>query len=195
MCSSFIPDCRFDNNYIKPFGDVFCPQTMWSGHKMLAEKDSSISRQAWQAKSSMQICQVCSNPFEEQTKSPFLKFGQGIATFEETQKPTQHVIVDVFCQGRFCLGQKWSMSIHRVRKMKTVTNLLNAEPRFERSFRDQKPENVLLAGDGRYRFVRNSSRDYKKEKNSPFLKMFLRQSQGRIPQLAPKEAKINPFMA
>ena len=43
------------------------------------------------------ICQVCNIFFDEQTKSFFLKFDQGINNFEETKKTIQVVIGDVYC--------------------------------------------------------------------------------------------------
>ena len=43
-------------------------------------------------------------------------------------------------------------------------------------FKDQKPKILLFGGDGTHCFARNTSRDYEKEKISPFLKKFPRQS-------------------
>ena len=57
-------------------------------------------------------------------------------------------------------------------------------------FKHQKPTNMLFGGDGTHCFARKTSRDYKKEKLSPFLKKFFRQSQSP----APKIAKLSPNM-
>ena len=57
-------------------------------------------------------------------------------------------------------------------------------------FKHQKPTIMLFGGDGTHCFARKTSGDYKKEKLSPFLKNFLRQSQSA----APKKAKMNPNM-
>ena len=61
-------------------------------------------------------------------------------------------------------------------------------------FKDQKPTIMLFGGDGTHGFARKTSRDYEKEKPSPFLRKFLRQSQSSTPETEPKKAKIIPFM-
>ena len=48
---------------------------------------------------------------------------------------------------------------------------------FNIPFKDQKPTIMLFGGDGTHCFAKKSGRDYEKEKSSPFLKKFLRQSQ------------------
>ena len=54
---------------------------------------------------------------------------------------------------------------------------------------------MLFGGDGTHYFARKTSRDYEKEKPSPFLKKLLRQSQTSTPEPEPKKAKVIPFMA
>ena len=61
-------------------------------------------------------------------------------------------------------------------------------------FRDQKLAIMLFGGDGTHGFARKKSTDYKKEKQSPFLTKFLRQSQSSAHEPEPKKAKIIPFM-
>ena len=53
-------------------------------------------------------------------------------------------------------------------------------------FRDQKPAIMLFGDDGTHCFARTTSCDLEKEKPSPFLKEFLRQSQPSTPEPVPK---------
>ena len=53
---------------------------------------------------------------------------------------------------------------------------------------------MILGSDGTNLFARKTSRDYKKEKPSPFLNIFLRQPQTSKSEPAPKKAKMSPTM-
>ena len=53
---------------------------------------------------------------------------------------------------------------------------------------------MLFGGDGTHRFARKTKRDYEKEKPSPFLKKFLRQSQPSTSEPEPKNFKKSPNM-
>ena len=53
---------------------------------------------------------------------------------------------------------------------------------------------MLFGGDRTHCFARKTTRDYEKEKPSPFLKKFLRQSQPGTSQLEPKQVKMSPNM-
>ena len=53
---------------------------------------------------------------------------------------------------------------------------------------------MLFGGDGTHCFARKTSRDSEKEKPSPFLKNFLRQSQPSTPEPEPKKVKMSPNM-
>ena len=61
-------------------------------------------------------------------------------------------------------------------------------------FKDQKPTIMLIGGDGTQCFARKTSRDYEKEKPSPFLMKFLRHSQPRTSEPEPKKVKMSPNM-
>ena len=61
-------------------------------------------------------------------------------------------------------------------------------------FRDQKPTIMLFGGDGTHCFARKTSHDYEKEKPSPFLKKFIRQSQPSTSEPVPKKGKSSPNM-
>ena len=52
------------------------------------------------------MCQVLNIPFEDQTKSFFLSFGQGLFIFEESLKSIQDVIGGVYCPGKYCLNRE-----------------------------------------------------------------------------------------
>ena len=53
---------------------------------------------------------------------------------------------------------------------------------------------MLFGGDGTHCFARKTSRDYEKEKQSPFLKKFLRQSQPSTSALEPKKDRSSSNM-
>ena len=61
-------------------------------------------------------------------------------------------------------------------------------------FKDQKSTIMLFGGDGTPCSARKTSRDYEKERSSPFLKKFLRQSQPSTPEPEPKNVKMSPNM-
>ena len=52
------------------------------------------------------MCQVRNIPFEDQTNSFFLSFGQGVYIFEETPKSIQDVFGDVYCPGKYCSNRE-----------------------------------------------------------------------------------------
>ena len=62
-------------------------------------------------------------------------------------------------------------------------------------FKDQKPTFMLFGGGGTHCFARKMSLDYEKEKPSPFLKKFLRQSQPSTSEPEPKKVEVIPIMA
>ena len=100
-------------------------------------------------------------------------------------------IGDVYCPT--CRKEKCvyfstnkTTSFYDRKKCKACCNVLNSP------FRDQKPTIMLLGGDGIHCFARESSRDYEKEKPSPFLKNFLRQSQPSTSEREPKKDKASP---
>ena len=61
-------------------------------------------------------------------------------------------------------------------------------------FKDQKPTIMLFGGDGTHYFAGKTSRDYEKEKPSPFLKKFLRQSRSSTSEPEAEKVKMNPNM-
>ena len=101
----------------------------------------------------------------------------------------QETIEDVYCPT--CRNEKCvyistnkSNSFYDCKKWKTFCHVLNF------LFKDQKPTITLLGGDGTHCFATGTSRDYKKEKPSPFLKKILSQSQSP----AAKKDKLSPNM-
>ena len=91
---------------------------------------------------------------------------------------------DVYCstwRNEKCVynSTKKTTSFYDCKKRKAYCNVLVSP------FKDQKPTNMLFVGDGTHCFARETSRD-KKEKPSPFLKKFLRQSQPSTSEPEPK---------
>ena len=102
-------------------------------------------------------------------------------------------IGDVFCptcKNERCvyLSTNKTTSFHDCKKCKACCNVLNIP------FNDQKPTIMLFGGDGTHCFARKTSRDYEKEKPSPFLRKFLRQSQPSTSEREPKKDKSSPNM-
>ena len=100
-------------------------------------------------------------------------------------------IGDVYCPT--CRNEKCvyistnkATSFYDSKKCKACCHVLNVH------FKDQKPTIMLFGGNGTHCFARKTSRDYKEEKPSPFLKRFLRQSQPSTPEPEPKTAKSSP---
>ena len=62
-------------------------------------------------------------------------------------------------------------------------------------FKDQKPRITLFGGDGTNCFAGKTRRDYEREKPSPFLKKFLRQSQPRTSKPEPKKCRNYSILA
>ena len=105
----------------------------------------------------------------------------------------RETIGDVYCP--LCRNEKSvyistnkMISFYDCKKCKACCNVLNIP------FKDQKPTIMLFGGDGTHCFERKTNRDYKKERPSPILKKFLRQSQLRTSELEPKKVKMSPNM-
>ena len=75
-----------------------------------------------------------------------------------------------------------------VKKSRACCNVLNIP------FKEQSPTILLFGGDGTHCFARKTSCDCEKEKPSPFLKKFLRQSQLSTSEPEPKKVKMSPNM-
>ena len=102
-------------------------------------------------------------------------------------------IGDVYCptcKNEKCvyLSTNKITSFYDCKKCKACCNVLNI------TFKDQKPTIMLSGGDSTHSFARKTSRDYEKEKPSPFLKKFLRQSQPSKSEPPPKMAKMSRNM-
>ena len=100
-------------------------------------------------------------------------------------------IGDVYCPT--CRNEKSvynstnkTTSFSDCKKCKACCHVLNIP------IRDQKPAIMLFGGDETHCFARKTSRDYEKEKPSPFLKKFHRQSQPSTSQPVPKKDKSSP---
>ena len=98
----------------------------------------------------------------------------------------QETIGDVYCPS--CRNEKCvyistnnTTSFYDCKKCKACCNVLNIP------FEDQKPTILLFGGDGTHCSARKTSRDYEKEKPSPFFENFRRQSQPNTSEPEPKK--------
>ena len=102
MCSAFTPDCGYDNSTIILKRVVFCPNTKCLGKLCLHKKTfNSLGRSDYQCQKIACVCQVCNTPFEDETNSFLLSFGQRVYTFRESPKSVLDVIGDVYCAGKY----------------------------------------------------------------------------------------------
>ena len=102
-------------------------------------------------------------------------------------------IGDVYCPT--CRNEKCvyistnkTTSFYDCKKCKACCHVLNIP------FKHQKPTIMLFGGDGTHCFAKKSSRDYEKEKPSPFLKKILPQSQTSTSEPEAKKGKMRPNM-
>ena len=107
MCSAFSLDCGRDNSTIILIRYVYCPNTKCSG-KLCLHKNTfqSLGGSGYQIPQCASVCQVRNIPFEDQTKSFLLSFGQGVYIFEESPKSIQDVTGDVYCPGKYCFNRE-----------------------------------------------------------------------------------------
>ena len=105
----------------------------------------------------------------------------------------RETIGDVYCPT--CSNEKCvyiltnkTTSFYDCKNCKACCHVLNIP------FKDQKPTIMLFGGDGTHCFARKIKQDYEKEKPSPFLKKFLRQSHPSTSEPEPKKDKLSPNM-
>ena len=97
------------------------------------------------------------------------------------------IVQHVEMKSVFTFQPNKTTSFYDCKKCKACCNILNFP-------KDQKPTFMLFGGDVTHCFARKTSRDYEKEKPSPFLKKFLRQSQPSTSEPEPKKVKMSPNM-
>ena len=90
------------------------------------------------------------------------------------------IVQHVEMKSVFTFNNK-TTSFYECKNAKACCNVLNIH------FKDQKPTIMLFGRDGTHCFARKTSRDYEKEKPSPFLKIILRQSQPSTSEPEPKK--------
>ena len=112
MCSAVTPDCGYDNSTIILIGDVYCPNTKCLG-KFCMHKNTfqSLCRSDFQCPQCGSVCLVRNTDFEDQANSFFLSLGQGVCIFEQSPKPVQDVIEDVYCPGKYCSNREKCKSV------------------------------------------------------------------------------------
>ena len=106
----------------------------------------------------------------------------------------QEAIGDVYCptcriEKCVYISTKKAKSFYDCKMCKTCCHVFNIP------FKDLKPTIMLFGGEGLQWFARKTSRDYEKEKQPPFLKKFLRQSQPSTSEPEPKKVEVIPIMA
>ena len=107
MCRALNPDCGYDNSTIVLIGDLYFPNTKFSGKLCIHKKTfQSLGRSDYQCPQCAFVCQVHNFPFEDQTNSFFLSPGQVVYIFEETPKSVQDVVGDVYCPGKYCFNRE-----------------------------------------------------------------------------------------
>ena len=105
----------------------------------------------------------------------------------------REIVGDVYCptcRNENCvyLSTNKTTSFYDFKKCKACCHVLKIP------LRNQKPTMMLFGGDGTNCFARKTNCDYEKEKPSPFLKKFLRQSQPSTSEREPKKDKSSPNM-
>ena len=105
----------------------------------------------------------------------------------------REIIGDMFCptcrieKCVYIITNKMT-SFYECKNCKACCTVLNVP------FKDIKPTFMLFGGNGTHCFSKKTSRDYKKEKPSPCLKKFLRQSQPSTSEHEPEKVKMSPNM-
>ena len=121
-------------------------------------------------------------------------------TFRSTKYGKKELCVDIkvgetigdvyspSCRNEKCvhISTNKTTSFYDCKKCKACCNVLTI------LFKDKKPTLKLFGGDGTHCFAKKTSRDFEKEKPSPFLKKFLRQSQPSRSEREPKKDKSSP---
>ena len=105
----------------------------------------------------------------------------------------RETIGDVYCST--CRNEKCvyiptnkTTTFNDCKNCKACCNVFNIP------LKDHKPTIMLFGGDGTHIFARKTSRNYEKEKPSPFFKKFLRQSQSSTSEPETKKVKTSPNM-
>ena len=98
------------------------------------------------------------------------------------------IVGDVYCstcRNEKCvyLSTNKTTSFYDCKKCKACCHVLNI------AFKDKKPTIMLFGGDGTHCFARKMSRDYEKEKPSPFWKKFIANHKKAHPNLFQKKLK------
>ena len=118
------------------------------------------------------------------------KYGKKEMCVDNKVRETIGDVYSPTCRNEKCvyISTNKTTSFYDCRKSKACCNDLIIP------FKDQKPTIMLFGGDGTHCFARKTNRDYEKEKPSPFLKEFLRQSQPSTSEREPKKDKSSPYM-
>ena len=123
-------------------------------------------------------------------KVPFqsTKYGKKELCVDIKVRDTIGVAYSPTCRHDKCVyfSTNEATSFYDCKKCKDCCHVLNIP------FEDQKSTIMLSGGDGTHCIARKTRRDYEKEKPSPLLKKFLRQSQTSTTEREPKKDKSSP---
>ena len=106
FCSAFIPDCGLDNSASNLIGDVYCLNTKCLGKRCLHKTLLNILAEAIINVRNVGLCARCAIFLLKIKQTAFLSLGQGVYNFEESPKPVQDVIGDVYRPGKYCLNRE-----------------------------------------------------------------------------------------
>ena len=170
MCSTFIPDCRYDISIIKRIGNLLTVRTKCVvGSFACTRRLFNISAEAIiNVLEARPTVTWAIHPFKNKQNLFSRSVTKGF-TFLEKQKSMQDVIGDVFYPGRYCSRQKCvyvmekkDESCYENLQSKDCSHVLNIP------FMDQKLTIILFSCDGTNCFAKQTSRDYENEKRSQF---------------------------
>ena len=170
------------------------PNTMCLDRLGVPKKSfQSIKESDYQCPQCLSTCQVRNSPFEEQTASFSLKFGQRVYLFEERKKSIRGVIEDMFCP--ICPNENCVLhsantlsSFYDCRKCKTCSHVQNIP------FKNHKLTIMLFGGDGTRCFARKTSRYYEERKTIPIFEKIPPPITISTLEPQPEKVKIIPLM-
>ena len=122
MCSSFTPDCDYDNSTTILNGDVFCTNTECSCDLCPHKKLFNLSTEAIIKIRIARLCASCAI-FLLNIKQIlfFLSSGPGVYFFEECPTSKKDVIEDVYCPCKYCFNREKCESLDNY--VKTPTSI------------------------------------------------------------------------
>ena len=193
MCSTIAPDFRYDENIFKLNASGYNIMGILCVHKQSFQFFGGSDRQCLQCTST---CQVRNIPFEEQIKSFFWEFGQGIHIPGETQKSNQNNIGVVFCPERYCLRHKF-VKVHTWKEIdKNWYECLQCKAcchGLNMPIKDHKPKIMLFGCDVTYLFVKKRVLTTKSTNRLNFRRLILTNCNQAQPNVSKKSKNYSVY--